>query len=190
MGGQAGGLKLISVTRGRRPERWWWCVTTASDSRQISCRAVRSVRADHRGAARAQGGGLGIGLSLTKRLVLMHGGTVGAESEGLGRGSTFTVRLPLAAEATAQSPASSRADLPQRLERRRLLVVDDHRDAAQSLALVARVIGCAQVEVAHGGSTVLDEFERFSPQLVLLDLEGGKVVAYRARVSLSFKYDS
>jgi PAS domain S-box-containing protein len=121
-----------------------------------------------RGRARAQGG-LGIGLSLAKRLVQMHGGTIRAESEGLGRGSCFTVRLPLAAEIAAESPASPRADPPQSLELQRLLVVDDNRDAADSLAMLLEALG-AQVQVAHDGAAALAAFERFSPRFVLLDL--------------------
>lgn len=118
--------------------------------------------------ARAQGG-LGIGLALAKRLAQMHGGTVRAESEGLGCGSCFTVRLPLVAEAAAESPASTRADSPLGFEQQRLLVVDDNRDAADSLALVLETLG-AQVQVAHDGAAAIDTFERFAPHIVLLDL--------------------
>jgi CheY-like chemotaxis protein len=121
-----------------------------------------------RGRARAQGG-LGIGLSLARRLVQMHGGTVSAESEGLGRGSCFTVRLPVTPEATGESPASIRAQTPDGIELQRLLVVDDNRDAADSLALVLRSLG-AQVQVAYDGAAALEEFERFGPDFVLLDL--------------------
>jgi PAS domain S-box-containing protein len=121
-----------------------------------------------RGTARAQGG-LGIGLSLVKRLVQMHGGTVDAESEGLGRGSRFTVRLPLAAETVAGLPANARADAPDGVAHRRLLVVDDNRDAADSLALVLASLG-TQVQVAYDGAAALDAFERFAPHFVLLDL--------------------
>ena len=121
------------------------------------------------GKARAQGG-LGIGLSLAKRLAQMHGGTISAESEGLGCGSCFTVRLPLAtAAAAAESPAATGAEAPRSLARQRLLVVDDNRDAANSLAMVLETLG-AQVEVAHDGAAALDAFERFAPQFVLLDL--------------------
>jgi PAS domain S-box-containing protein len=121
-----------------------------------------------RGTARAKDG-LGIGLALAKRLVLMHAGTVGAESEGPGQGSCFTVRLPLAAQAAGDAEAPARADAPQDLAQQRLLVVDDNRDAADSLALVLETLG-AQVEVAYDGAAALDAFDRFGPRAVLLDL--------------------
>jgi two-component system CheB/CheR fusion protein len=120
------------------------------------------------GKARARGG-LGIGLSLAMRLVQMHGGTIGAHSDGLGRGSCFTVRLPLAAGVPEQPPPATAAGGPQTLALRRVLVVDDNRDAAESLALFLQTLG-AQVEVAHDGPAALAACERFAPQLMLLDL--------------------
>jgi signal transduction histidine kinase/CheY-like chemotaxis protein len=112
--------------------------------------------------------GLGVGLTLAKRLVEMHGGTIAAASAGLGRGSEFRVRLPLAAAAgTAASdrsvPAASRA------ERRRVLIVDDNRDFASSLALLLGALG-QDVDVAYDGPSAIARAERFAPHVVFLDI--------------------
>jgi PAS domain S-box-containing protein len=118
-----------------------------------------------RNALRAQGG-LGIGLALARRLAEMHGGTLQAHSEGPGRGSTFTVRLPAAARLER-----SRAVVPPppALPARRVLVVDDNRDAADSLAMVLRHLG-AEVHTAHDGATALNIAGSWCPAVALLDL--------------------
>ena len=120
------------------------------------------------GAARSQSG-LGIGLSLVKRLVQMHGGTIRAESEGLGRGSCFTVCLPLALQPDAQLSPNAGADPIDGLAMQRVLVVDDNRDAAESLGILLSILG-VEVQVAHDGPAALAAFASFSPQLLLLDL--------------------
>ena len=89
-------------------------------------------------------GGLGIGLALVKALVEMHGGTVTAESEGEGRGSLFTIRLPLIVDTPLPTPAT--ATNGHAAPGRRILVVDDNRDGADSLAMMLRIMGN---EVAH-----------------------------------------
>src|SRR5439155_16087470 len=104
------------------------------------------------GASRSQGG-LGIGLTLVKSLVGMHGGTVEARSDGLGKGSEFIVRIP-AAFAPLQpyeplAPVDSGAAVV-----RKILVVDDNADAAQSLAVLLRLRG-HEVQVALGGAEAL-----------------------------------
>lgn len=114
---------------------------------------------------RAQGG-LGIGLMLVKRLVEMHGGTVQARSAGHGRGSAFTVRLPLdtgAPCAPVARPAAPAAD------RRRILVVDDNRDAAESLVLVLTLDGHA-AHTAHSGAQALQVGAGLLPDVVLMDI--------------------
>jgi signal transduction histidine kinase/ActR/RegA family two-component response regulator len=119
------------------------------------------------GADRGGQSGLGIGLTLVRSLVHMHGGTIAATSEGLGRGSTFTFRLPL-----VQAPAGSAEGKAGRGTpglRLRVLVVDDNRDAADSMGLVLARAG-AEVEVVHDGLTALDRIERFRPAIVLLDI--------------------
>lgn len=116
---------------------------------------------------RAQGG-LGIGLSLARRLVEMHGGTVEAHSEGLGRGSTFTVRLPLAAaEPISTAPQGRRG--AARTEARRVLVVDDNDDAAEMLAMVLE-LGGHEPRTAHDGPEALETARAFRPEVVFLDI--------------------
>jgi signal transduction histidine kinase/DNA-binding response OmpR family regulator len=117
---------------------------------------------------RAQGG-LGIGLTLVRRLVEMHGGAVEARSEGAGRGSEFTVRLP----ATGRVPTPADAnDVPPVLSSRvarRVLVVDDNVDAAESLAILLRLSG-HEVRTAHDGAGALVAAADFRPEVTLLDL--------------------
>ena len=117
---------------------------------------------------RAQGG-LGIGLTLVKRLVEMHGGTVHAASAGTDQGSEFVVRLPLAAD---QSRAVVDADDGRQrsaVTPRRVLVVDDNADAANSLTLLLRMMG-HEVRTVGDGQAALDVTQSFRPDLVLLDI--------------------
>jgi PAS domain S-box-containing protein len=116
---------------------------------------------------RAQGG-LGIGLALVRNLVQLHGGDVEARSEGTGRGSVFIVRLPLppvSADETAH-PRGASAAAPRS---RRVLVIDDNRDAADSLALLLEALD-ANVRVAYDGPAGLAALPAFAPELVFLDL--------------------
>lgn len=127
------------------------------------------VQVDH-AATRSQGG-LGIGLTLVRNLVEMHHGTVEARSDGLGKGSEFVVRLPLSVPVLSQlaehgngarahdKPASSR----------RLMVVDDNKDAADSLALLLRLQG-HKVLVAHDGPAALALAKDYRPEMMLLDI--------------------
>jgi signal transduction histidine kinase/ActR/RegA family two-component response regulator len=123
-----------------------------------------------RSRERAQGG-LGIGLSLVRRLVELHGGTVSAASAGPGQGSTFTVRLPLAgAQVPAQAAGVAASDTAQGDSRRfRVLVVDDNTDAAETLAAFLE-IGGHSTRVASDGPHALDAAASFQPEVVFLDI--------------------
>ena len=118
---------------------------------------------------RAQGG-LGIGLTLVRRLTEMHGGTVTADSQGTGRGSTFTVRIPLAGQAPAADVAVPDTAIPNPApDRLRVLIVDDNVDGAQTLALLVRMRG-HETTLAHDGLEALAAIARFRPQLALVDI--------------------
>jgi signal transduction histidine kinase len=119
------------------------------------------------GDRRAQTG-LGIGLTLARSLVEMHGGSVAARSPGIGRGSEFVVRLPLARRDLPRMAVDAKA--AQRIPGLpRVLVVDDNRDAADSLAAVLKMLG-AEVRVSNGGEAALEELGKFRPAVVFLDL--------------------
>ncbi|HZM33891.1 MAG TPA: response regulator, partial [Burkholderiales bacterium] len=117
--------------------------------------------------SRRSQGGLGIGLAIVRRLVQMHGGSVLGRSEGLGKGSCFTVRLPLGA--AAGSAAHGVLAQSAKIAPHRVLVVDDNRDAASSLGMLLGFLG-ADVAVAHDGTGALEAFERYRPDIVLLDI--------------------
>ena len=114
-------------------------------------------------------GGLGIGLTLVKRLVEMHGGTVHAESAGQDMGTTFVVRLPAVAEAS--QGALAEPDGPGRMNppSLRILIVDDNRDAADSLAMLLRTTG-NEIRTAYDGLEALQVASEFRPEVVLLDI--------------------
>ncbi len=138
------------------------------------------------GTGGAAQGGLGIGLTLVKRLVELHGGTVTAHSAGPGQGSELTVRLPALestpAEAGRAAKEGARADA--HCAARRVLVVDDNHDAADSLAHVLGACG-HEVRVAYDGVDAVSESLAFEPDVVLLDLGlprlDGRDVARRLR---------
>ncbi len=114
-------------------------------------------------------GGLGIGLTLVRTLVQLHGGSVSAESEGPDQGSTFTVWLPLV-EAQADGPERGTVASAPAVRAARVMIVDDNVDAAVSLADVLQLLG-AEVMMAHDGAHALEKArDGASPQLVLLDI--------------------
>ncbi len=116
-------------------------------------------------------GGLGLGLALVKGLVELHGGTVAAQSGGIGRGAEFTVRLhlPKAHERPARHPIDSRGKEGGALDGRRVLIVEDNEDHAETLrALLA--LGGHVVEEAHDGRTGVEKAHAFNPDVVLCDL--------------------
>ena len=112
-------------------------------------------------------GGLGIGLTLARRLVELHDGRIAARSDGPGRGSEFEVRLPILAALPEGPPPPPRPFV--KVVPRRVMVVDDNVDAAETLALLIRMLG-SEVRVAHAGPAALDLADGFPPDLVFLDL--------------------
>ncbi len=135
-------------------------------------------------------GGLGIGLTLVRRLVEMHGGKVGARSDGLGQGSEFIVSLPIRAVAhVAPEGDASGAGLAE-LPKRRILVVDDNVDAADALAELLRDYG-HNVRAVHDGPSAIEQAALHRPDIVLLDIGmpglDGYEVARRMRSELGLK---
>jgi PAS domain S-box-containing protein len=112
-------------------------------------------------------GGLGIGLALVKGLVEMHGGTVAADSVE-GKGSTFTVRLPISEPIATSGPTANEADVTHG-SRRRMLVVDDNRDGADSMAIMLRLLG-NEVTTAHDGLEAVAAASAFRPEVILMDI--------------------
>jgi PAS domain S-box-containing protein len=112
--------------------------------------------------------GLGIGLTLVKTLVEMHGGTVEAHSEGLGHGSEFVIRLPISDETGMPLPRPTVSE-PVRALGRRILIVDDNEDGAESLALLLKLSG-HETHTAHDGLEGIEAAERLRPDAVLLDI--------------------
>ena len=115
-------------------------------------------------------GGLGIGLTLARRIVDLHGGTIVARSEGPGRGSEFVVTMPrLTLEQREASGPTGEYELPVGMAPRSILVVDDNVDAASSLAMLLRMAG-HEVSVAHEGGQALESVAGKAPDIILLDI--------------------
>ena len=123
-------------------------------------------------------GGLGIGLTLVKRLTEMHGGDIVALSDGPGRGSEFVVRLPILPESAGQE-AVPLATMSPALPGRRILVVDDNRDSADSLTLILGMLG-NEVRTAYDGVEAVESAAAFRPELVFLDIGLPRLNGYDA----------
>lgn len=121
--------------------------------------------------------GLGIGLTLVKRLVEMHGGRIAVHSEGAGRGSEFRVSLPL--PAAAETESATPQSLDQGGSQLRVLVVDDNADAAKLLAMMVRAMG-NDTQTAFDGAEGVSLAEQFRPDVVLMDLGMPKMTGYEA----------
>jgi signal transduction histidine kinase/ActR/RegA family two-component response regulator len=135
--------------------------------------------------------GLGIGLTLVRQLVELHGGTVEAFSEGPGRGSEFVVTLPLMIEdETGFHQPSDGAQQDRRLIGRHVLVVDDNVDAADSMGVLLGMLG-AKVRVVYSGEAALESLDIFKPAAVLLDIGmpemDGYEIARRIRTRPGFE---
>jgi CheY-like chemotaxis protein len=114
-------------------------------------------------------GGLGIGLALVKGLVEMHSGVVTAASAGEGRGSTFTVTLPVLIDQQASTISERENEKVTTHTKRRILVVDDNHDGADSLAMMLRLLG-NEVRTANDGVAAVEEAEGFRPEVILMDV--------------------
>jgi len=124
-------------------------------------------------------GGLGIGLTLVRRLVEMHGGKIEARSAGLGKGSEFLVRLPALAESAPEFARKTAEDSSTQAPngRRRVLIVDDNADSAESMALLLRLDG-HEVRLAYDGQSALEEAQASRPDVMFLDLDLPKMDGY------------
>jgi PAS domain S-box-containing protein len=132
------------------------------------------------GALDRSRGGLGIGLTLAKRLVDLHGGSITAASDGPGQGSEFVVRLPVAmAPARGRQGAGRDSGSPDAGLALRILVVDDNEDAAASLALLLQILG-GEVRTAHDGLEAVAAAAEIQPDVVLLDIGLPKMDGYDA----------
>ena len=137
--------------------------------------------------------GSGIGLSLAKNLVELHGGTITADSQGPDMGSEFVVRLPVIVRAQServQPPQVVQSDISETLPSRRILIVDDNVQAADSLGRLISVLFGQEVRVVYNGKSALKIAGSFRPEVILLDLEmtgmDGYEVAMRFREHSEF----
>jgi PAS domain S-box-containing protein len=110
--------------------------------------------------------GLGIGLTLVKRLTEMHGGLIEAKSDGEGQGSEFVVRLPILSKPASASQPKTGVESSLG---RRILIVDDNRDSAESLAMLLEITG-NKTHMAHDGVEAIEVIEKYRPEVVLLDI--------------------
>jgi PAS domain S-box-containing protein len=124
-------------------------------------------------------GGLGIGLSLARLLIGLHGGQIEARSQGLGRGSEFVVRLPLDGVAPIPKAVVTETVQEKAPPLRRILVADDNLDSVESMAIALRLMG-HDVRTAHDGVAAVEAVERDKPDLVLLDLGMPRMNGYDA----------
>jgi signal transduction histidine kinase/ActR/RegA family two-component response regulator len=160
-----GRVAVRAACRGREVT-----VTVADTGIGIPAEQVRSIFdmfAQVDASLERSAGGLGIGLALVKGLVEMHGGRVDARSEGAGKGSEFTVTLPVAEPPVDAATAGERG--APAMGRRRVLVADDNRDGADSLAALLHRSG-HEVFVVYDGADAVTEAARLQPHVVLLDL--------------------
>jgi PAS domain S-box-containing protein len=123
--------------------------------------------------------GLGLGLTLVKNLVEMHNGTVEVNSDGIGKGTEFVVRLPIMAGATKPSPPEPPTSESSRTTARRILVVDDNRDSAESLAMLLKLTK-NDTHTAYDGLEAVEAAATWKPDVILFDIGLPKLNGYEA----------
>ncbi len=123
--------------------------------------------------------GLGIGLTLARRLVELHGGGIEARSAGLGQGSELVVRLPAVVEQPRPGPSAGAAEEPAATNRRRILIVDDNQDSAESLAMLLTLKG-NETHTASDGQEAVEAAARLRPDVILLDIGLPNMNGYEA----------
>ena len=179
----AGGRIDVRVTpQGERVE-----IQVQDDGRGIPRDQLDTIFEMFSQAEPGDGGGLGIGLSLVRGLVEMHGGSVRAQSAGAGHGAIFTVSLPLCRSTPAQPVSGDGTQLDALPAELRVLVVDDNRDIANGLHLLLTMLG-AEVRVAHDGAEAIGIFDEWPPTHVLMDLGMPGMDGYEAARRLRAKY--
>ncbi|HTI68325.1 MAG TPA: PAS domain S-box protein [Candidatus Limnocylindria bacterium] len=162
---------VLSAERSGEPEKPEVTVSVRDDGIGIAPELLPSIFGLFVQATRSLDrayGGLGIGLTLVDQLVKLHGGSVEARSEGLGKGAEFIVRLPILLKKPAESPVPALPQGPKE-KSRRMLIVDDHRDSALSMAVLQRRRGHT-VRTAFTGPDAVHVAGEFLPEVVLLDL--------------------
>jgi CheY-like chemotaxis protein len=148
-------IRFIDHGRGLRPE--------------TIARLFEPFYQADQGLARSEGG-LGLGLTLAKQLVELHGGTIEAQSDGLGQGSQFTVRLPaIDVPARTEGKPSGAPLAATAIRPLRVLIVDDSQDATMTMKLLLEIRG-HEAATAANGPQALKAFDDFQPQVVLLDI--------------------
>ena len=135
---------------------------------ELLSRAFELFAQGDRTIARSEGG-LGIGLTLVRSLVEMHGGSVSGESDGPGKGSRFTVRLPLAEQKALDTGERANPSPGAIVQRLRILIVDDNLDTAAGMARLLKLLG-NDVRMAHDGHSAIEEAKNHRPDIILLDI--------------------
>jgi CheY-like chemotaxis protein/two-component sensor histidine kinase len=165
-----------------RAESGWVAIAVEDNGIGLHPQSLRSIfgmfsQVDH--SFERSTGGLGIGLALVKALTEMHGGTVQAESAGPGQGSRFEVRLPIAVDLGEEAAQATLGSVSSRPSQRRLLVVDDNRDAVESMATMLRLSG-NEVHTAYDGIEAVEKAEALRPDVVLMDIGMPRLNGYDA----------
>src|SRR4029453_12112821 len=124
-------------------------------------------------------GGLGIGLTLAKQLVELHGGSIEARSDGIGQGSEFTVRLPIVSSVSREERSRDQGASTPSQTRYRILVADDNHDAVESMGMMLRLMG-NEVRTVRDGLQAVEEAAAFRPDMVLLDIGMPRLNGYDA----------